>query len=264
MDHARPALVDAYGSFGYAFDPRFMPMALAWADQGGVFAVAHVRGGGEQGEAWHEAGTLARKANAATDMLACAKSLIQLGYTDQAHLAGMGVNAGALAIGNAISMEPATFRAALISAGLDNPLRVEDVPGHDIDILELGTVHIPLQQAAVLSVDPYAQVKDGVGYPAVMLTGSTTDPHEPVWETAKFAARLQAATTSGRPILLRVAFDQGRDGPTRTQRDAEQADELSFLLWQLGVPGFQPGADRGLATRKTRHFHRRHDDDNPG
>ncbi len=240
MDHSRPTLVDAYGSFGYPFDPRFMPMALAWADRGGVFAVAHVRGGGELGQAWHEAGTMARKKVAATDMIACARALIKMGYTDRAHLAGMGTNAGALAIGNAITLQPDLFRAALLNAGLDNPLRVEEAPGHDVDVLELGSVHIPLQQAAVLSIDPYAQIKDGLAYPAVLLTSATNDAYEPSWQTAKMAARLQAASTSSRPILLRSAFDRSRDGPTRPQRDEEQADDLSFFLWQLGAPGFQP------------------------
>ena len=101
------------------------------------------------------------------------------------------------------------FQAALIRQGLTNPLRAEDKPGQDINILELGTVHIPLQQAAVLSVDPYAQVKDGLDYPAVLLTGSVTDTHEPIWQTAKLAARLQAASISGRPVLLRVALRRG-------------------------------------------------------
>ena len=79
LDHARPALVDAYGSYGYAFDPRFMPAALAWADEGGVYAVAHVRGGGEFGESWHQAGQFARKVNTASDMLACATALMTAG-----------------------------------------------------------------------------------------------------------------------------------------------------------------------------------------
>lgn len=250
MDHTRPTLVDAYGSFGYPFDPRFMPMALAWADQGGVFAVAHVRGGGELGQAWHDGGTMARKVNAAGDMAACARALIQMGYTDQAHLAGMGTNAGALAIGNAITQQPGLFRAALINAGLNNPLRVEDTPGHDVDVLELGTVHNPLQQATVLSIDPYAQVKDGLAYPAVLLTSAINDAYEPVWQTAKMAARLTAATSSGRPILLRIAFDRAREGPTRPQRDEEQADDLSFFLWQLGVAGFQPGERRVVPARR--------------
>jgi prolyl oligopeptidase len=252
MDHARPALVDAYGSYGYAFDPRFMPMALAWADQGGVFAVAHVRGGGERGAAWHEAGTLARKINAASDMIACARALIKMGYTDEAHLAGMGTNAGTLAIGNAITLQPGLFRAAVLNAGLNNPLRVEDVPGHDIDVLELGSVHIPLQQAAVLSVDPYAQVRDRLNYPAVRLTSAVNDGYEPVWQTAKMAARLASATTSGRPILMRIAFDGSIDGPTRAQRDEEQADDLTFLLWQLGAAGFQPGERHAPGTVERR------------
>jgi prolyl oligopeptidase len=256
MDHARPTLVSAFGSFGYAFDPRYMPMALAWADQGGVFAIAHVRGGGELGESWHQAGTLARKITTATDLLACASALIKDGYTDPAHLAGMGTNAGALAIGNAITLQPGLFRAALIRAGLNNPLRAQDQPGHDSDILELGDVTIPLQQAAVLSIDPYMQVKDGVAYPAVLLTSSVNDGHEPVWETAKMAARLQAATTSGRPVLMRITFDEGSDGPTRAQRDTDEADEMSFLLWQLGAPGFEQGIAPS-AGRKARHGRRR-------
>jgi prolyl oligopeptidase len=231
-------------------------MALAWADQGGVFAIAHVRGGGELGESWHQAGTMARKMTAATDLLACASALIKDGYTDPTHLAAMGTNAGALAIGNAITLQPGLFRAALIRAGLNNPLRAEYQPGHDTDILELGDVTIPLQQAAVLSIDPYMQVKDGLAYPAVLLTSSVNDMHEPVWETAKMAARLQAATTSGRPVLMHIAFDEGSDGPTRAQRDISEAGEMSFLLWQLGVPGFEPGAPVAAA-RKGRHARRR-------
>ena len=255
MDHARPTLVDAYGSFGYSFDPRFMPMALAWADQGGVFAVAHVRGGGELGATWHDAGTMARKINTATDMIACARALIQMGYTDEAHLAGMGTNAGTLAIGNAITLQPGLFRAALLNAGLNNPLRVEDTQGHDVDVLELGTVHIPLQQAAVLSIDPYAQVKDGLAYPAVLLTSAINDSYEPVWQTAKMAARLTVATTSERPIMMRIAFDRSEAGPTRAERDEEQADDLTFLLWQLGAAGFQPGERHAPARRSGRHGH---------
>ena len=252
MDHARPTLVSAFGSFGYAFDPRFMPMALAWADQGGVFAIAHVRGGGELGESWHQAGTNARKVTAATDMLACASALVHAGYTSSDHLAGMGTNAGALAIGNAITLQPGLFHAALIRAGLNNPLRTQAQPGHDGDILELGDAAIPLQQAAILSIDPYAQVKDGLPYPAVLLTASVNDMHEPVWETAKMAARLQSATSSGRPVLMRIAFDEGRDGPTRAQRDANEADEMTFLLWQLGAPGFQPGTAPAVMRRARR------------
>jgi prolyl oligopeptidase len=252
LDHARPALVAAYGSYGYSYDARYSPMALSWADQGGVYAIAHVRGGGELGEAWHQAGTTARKMTAATDMLACANALIQAGYTDRAHLAGIGTNAGALAVGNAITRDPAMFRAVVMRAGLTNPLRVQDLPGHEVNLLELGDVHIPLQQAAVLSVDPYAQVKDGLAYPAVLLTSSVNDAREPVWESAKMAARLQAATTSGRPILLLVAFDQAAAGPTEAQRDGEEANDMAFLLWQLGAPGFAPEEHAPAPHRRVR------------
>ncbi len=256
LDHARPTLVAAYGSYGYSYDARYFPLALSWADQGGVFAVAHVRGGGELGEAWHQAGTTARKITAATDLLACANALIQAGYTDRAHLAGIGTNAGALAIGNAISRDPGMFQAVVIRAGLTNPLRVQDLPGHEVNLLELGDVHIPLQQEAVLSVDPYAQVKDGLAYPAVLLTTGVNDSREPVWESAKMAARLQAATTSGRPVLLLVAFDQSAAGPTQAQLDAEEADAMAFLLWQLGEQGF--GLEEHVATHRHGRVSRSH------
>jgi prolyl oligopeptidase len=169
----------------------------------------------------------------------------------------MATNAGALAVGNAITLQPSMFRAALIRDGLTNPLRLADKPGDDIDVLELGDIHIPLQQAAILSVDPTAQIKDGLEYPAILLTGRVNDTQEPIWQSAKMAARLQAASTSGRPILLRVAFDEGREGPTRAQRDQNEADELSFLLWQLDAPAFQSGVEHPPGEKRGRHGRRR-------
>jgi prolyl oligopeptidase len=238
LDHARPTLVDAYGSYGYAFDPRFMPAALAWADEGGVYAVAHVRGGGEFGESWHQAGQFARKVNTASDMLACATALMTAGYTDTAHLTAFGNNAGALAAANAMLRSPTAFRAVALQAPLTNPLRASSYPDGDTAVAEFGNARNPAQLLALYAIDPYSQIQDGAEYPAVLLTTALTDPEIPSWQSAKFAARLLAASTSGRPVLLDVPADLTT---TAAARDMARADELSFLLWQVGASGFQPG-----------------------
>jgi prolyl oligopeptidase len=252
MDHARPALVQAYGSYGYSFDPRFMPAAIAWADEGGVYAIAHVRGGGEFGEAWHAAGRFANKVNTASDMLACAYALTAAGYTDAAHLTAFGENAGALAAANAMIRAPSAFRAVALQAGLANPMRAYAYPGGDMAAAEFGTPTNPAQLPLVFAVDALNQVQDGVEYPAVLLSTAPTDREIPPWQSAKLAARLQAATTSGRPVLLFVPPDLTT---TAAARSAADADRMAFLLWQVGAPGFQPGA-AGSSGEKQRHKRR--------
>jgi prolyl oligopeptidase len=250
LDHARPALVEAYGSYGYAYDPRYLPEALAWADQGGVYAVAHVRGGGELGPPWHAAGQFANKPNSITDFLTCAATLTALGYSDAAHRAALGTNAGAIVVGGAITWQPAAFRAAVLRDGLLNPLRSEDT-GNPESVLEFGSAHDLAQFPNLLPIDAYSQIKEGIEYPAVLLSAHIDDPMVPSWQSAKMAARLSAATTSGYPVLLRVAGD----GPplTRAARAQAQADDLAFLLWQLGAPDFQPSEARSTEkkSRKT-------------
>jgi len=240
-DGRRPVLLDGYGAYGISLDPSFSPQLLPWLDRGGIFAVAHVRGGGEGGYGWHEGGKLATKMNTITDFLACAHALIDRHLTDRAHLAGMGTSAGGILIGGAITHEPDLFRAALIRVGAIDTLREEFTQNGPSNIPEFGTVKDPADVPYMLAMDAYQQVRDGVAYPAVLLTGGSDDPRVPVWEPAKMAARLQHASSSGRPVLLRVEFDAGHGiGSTRSQHDAEVADEFAFLLWQMGEPGFQP------------------------
>jgi prolyl oligopeptidase len=242
LDHARPTLLDGYGSYGISYDPQFLAYALPFLDRGGVFAVAHVRGGGEFGQAWHDGGKMATKQNTVTDFLAAASRLISLGYTDHAHLAGSGTSAGGITIGGAITRDPAMFGGALIRVGAANMVREETQENGPSNIPEFGTVKDKAQFGFLLGMDAYQHVKDGTPYPAVLLTGGFDDPRVSVWEPAKMAARLQAATSSGKPVLLRIEFDAGHGiGSTRAQFDAEQADEFSFLLWQMGAPGFALG-----------------------
>ncbi|MEJ0046844.1 MAG: prolyl oligopeptidase family serine peptidase [Rhodospirillales bacterium] len=218
---------------------------------------ARVRGGGELGPPWHTAGQFANKQNTVTDLLSCADRLATLGYTDPAHLAALGTNAGGIAAGAAITWQPAAFRAAVIRDGLLNPLRSEDT-GSPEAIVEFGSAHDPAQFPNLLPIDAYSQIKDGKEYPSVLLSAHFDDPAVPAWESAKMAARLDAATTSLHPILLRVSAD----GPphTREARAQAQADDLAFLLWQLGVPSFQ--SPSGRSTEQPAHKGRpwRHSD----
>ena len=240
-DGQRPVLLDGYGAYGISYDPAFTPTILPWLDHGGVFAVAHVRGGGEGGQAWHDGGRIATKMNTITDFIACAEALISRHYTDSAHLAGTGTSAGGILIGGVITQRPELFRAALIRVGATNSTRGEFTAGGPANIPEFGSVTSAAQFPSLLRMDAFQHVRDHVAYPAVLLTGGADDPRVTVWEPAKMAARLQAATSSGRPVLLRIEFDAGHGiGSTRDQRDQETADEQAFLLWQMGEPGFEP------------------------
>jgi prolyl oligopeptidase len=206
-----------------------------------VYAVCHVRGGGWYGEAWHRAGMLATKQHTIDDFIACGRWLVAHHYTSPAHLAGEGTSAGGITIGGAITQAPGLFAAALDVVGVSDALRSEFTPNGPPNIPEFGTETTAAGFHDLYPIDAYLHVRDGVAYPAVMLITGINDPRVAPWELGKFAARLQAATSSGRPILLRVDYDAGHGflASSRAQSDQLLADQYSFLLWQLGDPGFQ-------------------------
>jgi prolyl oligopeptidase len=243
-DHNQPVLVDGYGAYGLAAEPApyFVPVIRGWVDAGGVMAVAHVRGGGELGEDWHLAGKLATKQNTIHDFVDSAWAMTKLGYANPNTLAGMGTSAGGITIGGAITQFPAQFRAALIRVGATNTLREELTEGGPANVPEFGTVTNKNDIDAMIAMDPYQHIKPGVIYPAVLLTAGAEDHRVPLWESAKFTARLQAAGKSKGPILLRVEYEGGHGsiGAGEKQSNAEYADDFAFLLWQLGVPAYQP------------------------
>jgi prolyl oligopeptidase len=240
LDGSHPAYLEGYGAYGVTLDPYFSTTRIAWLERGGVYAVAHVRGGGEYGEDWHRAGMIATKQHTIDDFVACGKYLIQHGYTSASHLSGEGTSAGGILIGGAITQHPELFAAALDVVGATNTVRAEFSPNGPPNIPEFGTVKDPEGFKALLNMDAYQHVKDGVRYPAVMLITGINDPRVPPWMVAKFAARLQQATASGRPILLRVDYDAGHGflAASREQQDRLLADQYSFLLWQSRDPEF--------------------------
>jgi prolyl oligopeptidase len=244
-DHKRPVLVEGYGAYGISAEPfpRFVPVVRGWVDAGGVMAIAHIRGGGELGEDWHLAGKKATKQNTIHDFIDCAWAMTALGYASPATLAGTGTSAGGITIGGAITQMPSLFRAALIRVGSSNPLREEFTEGGPANIGEFGSVKVQADFNALLAMDAYQHVRQGERYPAVLLTGGVQDHRVPLWESAKMAARLQAAGAKVKgPTLLRVEYEGGHGtiGAGQKQADAEWADGFAFLFWQLGVAGYQP------------------------
>jgi len=240
LDGSNPTLLIGYGAYGITQDPGFDPKRLVWFELGGVVAVGHIRGGGEYGEDWHLAGKGLTKQNTWRDFIACGQYLIDHKYTDSAHLGGLGGSAGGITIGRSITERPEVFAAVIDAVPASDMLRAEFSPNGPPNIPEFGTVKTEDGFKGLYAMSAYHHVVDGTAYPAVMVTTGFNDPRVSSWEPGKMAARLEAATSSGKPILLRVDYEAGHGfGSTKTQRQEELADEWSFLLWQFGVPGFQ-------------------------
>jgi prolyl oligopeptidase len=239
QDGSNPTWISAYGSYGLsAYTPAFAGRTLALADAGAIVGYADVRGGGEYGREWHKAGQLANKPNTWRDLIAVCEELIAKQYTSSKHLAIGGRSAGGITVGRALTERPDLFAAVIDGVGWSNPLRyVVEQNGYGEEP-EWGAISDPAGYKALKMIDSYQAVKNGTAYPAVLLTTGVTDPRVAPFHVAKMTARLQAATTSGKPILLRVDYDAGHGiGSTRAQQDREAADTYAFLLWQLkGVP----------------------------
>jgi prolyl oligopeptidase len=236
-DGRNPTLMIGYGAYGFeGTTPEFASRYTPWFERGGVLAYAGVRGGGEYGEEWHQGGFKQTKPNTWKDFIACAEYLIKEKITSPAHLAGSSYSAGGILIGRAMTDRPDLFGAAIISVGDTNTLRTETASDGAANSAEYGTVKIEDEFRALYEMDSYHHVKEGVKYPAVLLTHGFNDARVPVWQSAKMAARLQAATASGKPVLLRIDYDAGHGGvgTTQAQRNELRADIYAFLFEQIG------------------------------
>jgi prolyl oligopeptidase len=241
-DGSAPLLVEAYGAYGISQAPEFWPSLAAWLERGGVYAVAHVRGGGELGDDWHRGGYRATKPNSWRDLIATAQWLIDNRWTAPARLALLGSSAGGLTVSNAFIERPELFAAMVSQSGFHDALRSETGAAGPANVPEFGSAATESGLADLLAMSAYARVEDGVAYPAAMLTIGFRDARVDAWDPGKMAARLQAASTSlggsGRPVLLRVDFDAGH-GSSPSQMVDETTDLFAFLLWQTGAPDFK-------------------------
>lgn len=236
-----PTLLSGYGAYGATNRMNFQPLSLAWLERGGVLAIAHVRGGGVYGKQWHHAGRKLTKPNTWKDFLACAEYLVSQRYTSPAKLAGSGGSAGGILIGRSITERPDLFAAAHISVGCTDMLRFETTMNGPPNVPEFGTVSDEQEFRGLLAMSTLHHIRDGVKYPAIILTHGINDPRVEPWISAKAAARFQAATGSGKPVFFRVDYQAGHGiGSTKKQRQEQLADVWSFLLCQFGEPDFQP------------------------
>jgi prolyl oligopeptidase len=207
-----------------------------------MIAYAHVRGGGERGEAWHLAGMKTTKQHTIDDFVSCAQYLIQQKFTAPEHLGISGTSAGGIAVGGFLTQQPQLAAAVLYRVGITDILRSEQRATGAQNAFEYGSVNVEPEFRAMYAISPYARVRDDQQYPAVMLETGANDPRVTSWMLTKMTARLQAANAIAHgpnPILLRVDFDAGHGiGSGREQALKLRADEYTFLGWRLGLDGF--------------------------
>jgi prolyl oligopeptidase len=230
-----PAILWGYGGYGNSQRPSFSPTRLAWIERGGVFAIAHVRGGGEKGRAWQDAGSRQHKMNGIRDFLACGQYLVDRQWTAPSRLAAAGGSMGGVLVGRAITLRPELFAAANIAVGLVNPLHILVAPNGANQKVELGDPDTAEGYRSILEFDPYFHLQASTVYPATLFTIGLNDRRVAPWMTAKMAARMQAIAPA-RPALIRVDADSGHGvGSTRDQMFAERADVWSFFLAQFAA-----------------------------
>jgi prolyl oligopeptidase len=236
LDGSHPVILYGYGGYGLTVPPYFDPSNRFWLDYGGVYALAGIRGGGEYGEAWHAAGMLTLKQNVFDDFAACMQFLVDRKFTSRGRLAIMGGSNGGLTMGAALTQHPESIRAVVSQSGIYDTLRWETQPNGEFNVTEFGSTRDPAQFKALLDYSPLLRVKDGIEYPAVLLTTGDNDGRVAPYESRKLAARLQAASISGYPILLRTEAESGHGLGTALETYVEEvADIYTFLVDQLGI-----------------------------
>ncbi|MDB5386465.1 MAG: Prolyl endopeptidase [Planctomycetaceae bacterium] len=235
-DGSNPTVLNGYGGYGTNITPGFSAVKHVLLEQGFVYAVANLRGGGEYGEPWHRQGNLTNKQNVFDDFEAAARHLIARGYTSPAKLAIEGGSNGGLLMGATLTQHPNLMRAVVSHVGIYDMLRVELSPNGVFNIVEFGTVKDPDQFRALHAYSPYHHVQDGVKYPPVLFLTGANDPRVDPLQSRKMTARLQAATGSAEPILLRTSSNSGHGGDTALSEKIEQTvDVFAFLFDRLGV-----------------------------
>jgi len=235
-DGQRPTLLYGYGGFNVSETPRFDPSTFVLLDEGGVYALANIRGGGEYGEAWHQAGMLDRKQNVFDDFIAAAEWLVEHGYTSPARLAIEGGSNGGLLVGAVLVQRPDLAGAVVCRVPVADMLRYHLFTVGRFWVPEYGSADDPAQFPFLHAYSPYHNVRDGVAYPATLVMTADTDDRVAPGMARKFAARLQAATAGRSPILIRVETKAGHGaGKPVSKVIDEDADLFTFLFQALGV-----------------------------
>jgi oligopeptidase B len=238
---SNPLLLYGYGAYGHSIDPGFSSDRLSLLDRGFVFAIAHIRGGAELGEEWHDRGKLLAKKNTFTDFIACAEHLIANRYTSSNRLALMGGSAGGLLVGAVLNMRPELFHAAVAKVPFVDTLNTALDPTLPLTIAEYEEFGNPAEKEYyeyIKSYAPYENVRRQ-NYPTMLVTGGLNDPRVSYWEPAKWVAKLRALKTDNNLLLLKTNMGSGHFGPSgRYEGIKEVAFDYAFLLWALRMQVF--------------------------
>ncbi len=236
IDGNRPTLLYAYGGFSISLKPFFNPTRLAWMEMGGVYAVANLRGGGEYGEEWHEAGTKLQKQNVFDDFIAAAAYLIEEGYTQPERLGIFGGSNGGLLVGAVTNQRPDLFGAAIPAVGVMDMLRFHQFTAGRFWVDDYGSADDPEEFAALRAYSPYHNIRPETRYPAVMATTADTDDRVVPGHSFKYMAALQDAQAGDAPVLIRIETRAGHGaGKPTTKIIEEYADRWAFLVENLGM-----------------------------
>lgn len=234
------AVIEAYGSYGISNLADFSSRRAAFMKEGIAYAVCHVRGGGERGEAWRLGGKDANKHNTWQDLIACGEDLIARGVTSKDKLFIFGGSAGGITMGRAMEERPDLFAGVIDVVPSANAERMEFTPNGPDNIPEFGTIKTEQGFKNLYAMDAFFHVEKGETYPAIMISTGLNDPRVAPWIPAKFEAALLASGTPN-PVLLRVDEQAGHGiGSTRSQNDKLVADWIAFVKWRAGVPGWAP------------------------
>jgi len=240
-DGRNPVLLTAYGGFGISMTAGYSSSQMAWLEAGGMIAVAHVRGGGEYGRTWHEAGKFAGRQRTFEDLIAAAEWLVALRYTSPERLAAYGGSNGGLTVAAAMVQRPGLFRAVVLDRPILDMLRYQRFGPAGMWASEYGTADDPAQFQYLAGYSPYQNVRPRIRAPAVLLCGSENDYRADPCHARKMAARMQTLNPRGRPVLLVVEGASGHFGGTSEATQIEQsADRYAFLMKMLDMPAPQP------------------------
>ena len=235
-DGTNPTLLWGYGGFNIPVLPAFAPARLAWMEMGGIYAVANLRGGGEYGETWHQAGTRANKQNVFNDFIAAAEWLIAEKYTIKSKLAIQGRSNGGLLVGACMTQRPDLYGACLPGVGVMDMLRFHKFTIGWAWIDDYGSSDDPEHFKSIFAYSPLHNIKSGTCYPPTMITTADHDDRVVPAHSFKFAATLQAAQSCDNPTLIRIETKAGHGGGKPTTKQIEEAtDELAFLVKTLNI-----------------------------
>ncbi|MRR10066.1 S9 family peptidase, partial [bacterium] len=237
-DGRNPCLLEGYGAYGDSWDAGFSANRVSLLDRGFVYAIAHVRGGQENGRRWYEGGKLMNKKNSFGDFIACAERLVGMGYASPATLAISGGSAGGLLVGAVVNARPGLFRAAVMDVpfvDLINTMLDPGIPLTTAEYEEWGDPRDRAQYEYMASYAPYENLRPQA-YPAMLVTGGLRDANVPYWEPAKWVARLRRLKTDREPLLLRIDLSSGHGGPSgRYGYLRDLAFQYAFLLDVMGI-----------------------------